>query len=1052
MQQELRNQNLFKSIAVSANHPSGLSIKFIALLIVFASLFIGQTIAQGTWTPLTNQAPDLNGGGLILLSDGTCLCKSGGNNASAVFYRLTPDSLGSYANGTWSAVANMHDTRLFNSTQVLMDGRVYVAGGEYGSGNTTGEVYNPVTNTWTYTPINSTISDANSEILPDGTILQAEVTGSYPHTIQIYNPATNTYSNGPSTIGGHNESMWVKQKDSSILFVDEGSQVSERYIPATNTWIADGNVPVALYDGLTEEGPALLLPDGRSFFIGATSNTALYTPSGNTSPGSWAAGPTIPNGLGASDAAGAIMVDGKVIFCANASGTFNAPTTFFIYDYVANTLTAINAPDGNSTFNIPCFYTNFLALPNGQILYGDQSSAQYYVYSPAGPALSVGKPTISQITQLSCDTFKITGTLFNGISEGAAYGDDWQCETNYPVIRMKSTTGRIYYCKSFNWNRTGVETGSEPDTTYFVLPNGISDGNYWVVVTANGYASDSVLLTITIPTLSSSINPPAICSGTAFTYTPTSTTNGATFTWTRASVNGISNAAITTAQTTNPNEILIDTSTVPVTVVYAYTITGNGCSFQENVSVIVNPPPHASFTANNTSSCIVPDSVTFTNTTTAGGTYIWYFGDGDTSSLVNPMHLYISAGSFTVKLIATSACGTDSTTQTNFVVINPPAAPTATSPVDITCGDSVTLTATGSDTLKWFNQAVGGTLLGIGGTYSTPPLMSNTTYYVESDVVSAADYDTPLDNTIGAGGYYNNATNRYLIFNSLSPATLVSVLVYGQTAGNTTVTLWDSLGNVLNSVTANIPDGPSRVTLNFPLSPATSLELGVNGTTNLYRNTAGVVFPYNDPSGYVSITGSNYPGRYYFFYDWELAGPSCVSARTPVNVVITGGPIASFTYVQNGLTVTFTNTSTGSTSWLWNFGDGNTSNAQNPVHTYLANGTYTVTLTAYNNGCSDSTTQTLSFTVGINNVDNNNALSIYPNPTDGLFNVSAILHSKEQVQVIVTNTLGQEIYETTPVTTSNQIFTLDLRNQAKGIYFVELKTKNGSVVKKLVLN
>src|ERR1035438_402468 len=191
-----------------------LSIQTIMLFVLCLCLFIGQTKAQGTWTPLTNISPDANGGGGILLSDGTVLCKAGGNNATAVYYRLTPDSLGSYINGTWSNVANMLDTRMFNSIQVLMDGRVYVAGGEYGSGNTTGEVYNPVTNIWTHTPINSTISDANSEMLPDGRVLQAEVTGSYPHTIQIYNQSTNAYINGPSTIGGHNESMWLKLPDS----------------------------------------------------------------------------------------------------------------------------------------------------------------------------------------------------------------------------------------------------------------------------------------------------------------------------------------------------------------------------------------------------------------------------------------------------------------------------------------------------------------------------------------------------------------------------------------------------------------------------------------------------------------------------------------------------------------------------------------------------------------------------------------------------------------------------------------------------------------------
>jgi len=471
----------------------------------------------------------------------------------------------------------------------------------------------------------------------------------------------------------------------------------------------------------------------------------------------------------------------------------------------------------------------------------------------------------------------------------------------------------------------------------------------------------------------------------------------------------------------------------------------------------VSTAPIAGFNAA-TSYCSVPATVTFTNTTTNGGNYVWYFGDGDTSSAQNPTHIYLNAGTYTVKLVATSACGTDSVTQTNYIVISPPAAPTATSPVDITCGGIATLTATGSDTMQWFNQPLGGNVLGTGGIYVTPSLNSNTSYYVSSNVSTAPSFCPPLDNTLGAGGNFTGSNAHGEVFTVNQPCTLVSVVVYATGAGNRTINLLNSALTVINTATVNIPNGTSTVILNFPLSVGTGYQLscgdGVNGT-NLYRNTAGAAFPYNDPSGYITITNNDIPDgvHYYYFYNWKLEGQSCVSARTPVNVVITGGPVASFTYVQNGNIVTFTNTSTGSTSWLWNFGDGNTSNAQNPVHTYSTTGTYTVTLTAYNNGCLDSTQQTITIlTVGMNTYDLTNALSIYPNPTDGLFNVSAKFSTTEQLQVIVTNTLGQTVYETIPVSTTSQLFTLDLRNEAKGIYFVQLKTNNGSVVKKLVLN
>src|SRR5204862_2365758 len=126
-------------------------------------------------------------------------------------------------------------------------------------------------------------------------LLQAILKGNkFLQQSKQYDTACNTYNHAPSCIGFHNESSWIKLQDNSILMVDRGAQTSERYIPSMNQWIADANVPVALYDpyGL-ETGAALLLPDGRGFFIGSLGHTAYYTPSGNTSPGTWAAGPDI---------------------------------------------------------------------------------------------------------------------------------------------------------------------------------------------------------------------------------------------------------------------------------------------------------------------------------------------------------------------------------------------------------------------------------------------------------------------------------------------------------------------------------------------------------------------------------------------------------------------------------------------------------------------------------------------------------------------------------------------------------------------------------------
>src|SRR5438270_83895 len=123
-------------------------VAFVRVWILASALLITpQGFCVGTWTPLVNRAPG-SVGLLLLLSDGTVMAA---NNPAGVvgldfgnaWSRLKPDAHGSYVNGSWNSAAPMHDSRLFYSSAVLRDGRVFVAGGEYGSGTATAEVYNP---------------------------------------------------------------------------------------------------------------------------------------------------------------------------------------------------------------------------------------------------------------------------------------------------------------------------------------------------------------------------------------------------------------------------------------------------------------------------------------------------------------------------------------------------------------------------------------------------------------------------------------------------------------------------------------------------------------------------------------------------------------------------------------------------------------------------------------------------------------------------------------------------------------------------------------------
>ena len=449
----------------------------------------GLARAAGTWAALVNPAPG-NPQDLCLLTDGTVLAQNGG---STTWYRLTPDTHGSYVNGTWTTIAPMHDTRRFMATQVLRDGRVFVAGGEYGTGATTAEVYDPLANTWTYAPNSgANFIDAISELLPDGNVLVCPVY-SGAQTL-VYNVANNTWSNGPVCLGGQDEASWVKLGDGSILTVDPFGINSERYLPSLNQWVADASLPTTVYGYGGELGAAFLLPNGNAIFFGATNHTAIYTPSGNNGPGTWRAGANIPNNLGAVDAPAAMMVNGLVLAAFNTDTGYSGPSYFYEYDYAADAFTLVGSPTGGTAYSPATDGLTMLALPDGTVLLSNGSS-QLYAYRPGGAPLASGRPVISSVATNADGSLHLTGLLFNGISEGAAYGDDAQMATDYPIAWITNSAGQTRFCRTFNWSGTAPMTGTNVVTTELTLPPGLLAGTYPLVVAANGNPSAPVWIT-----------------------------------------------------------------------------------------------------------------------------------------------------------------------------------------------------------------------------------------------------------------------------------------------------------------------------------------------------------------------------------------------------------------------------------------------------------------------------------------------------------------------------------------------------------------------------
>ena len=440
----------------------------------------------------------------MVLSDGTILTDNGSGNCC----RLTPDSHGSYLNGTWAQVASMNNSRLFFASVVLTNGNVFVAGGEYGAGRRHAEWYDPLNNAWTKIPDplpGPAFSDAIGKILPNGNVLVAPV--SLFGGCLIYNVAANNWQTAASA-NNQNETCWVKLASDNIITIDTGTQNTEHYVPSLNTWVVDGALPVPLYGYGAELGAGFLLPNGKVFYIGGTTNTAIYTTGATvSSAGSWVASATIPNGLGAVDAPAAMMVNGKMLCDLGPVGGFNGPCSFFEYDYTVNTFTPVTAPGGGSTYNSVPYANSLLDLPDGTVLFiGGQNSQSLYIYTPDGTPLAAGQPVISSISENANGSYHLTGTGLNGISEGAAYGDDEQMDSDYPLVRMtNSLTGNVYYARTYNWNSTSVQTGSRVVTTEFSLPQNLPAGTYSLVAEANGNPSAPQTFTYSPPPVPSGL-------------------------------------------------------------------------------------------------------------------------------------------------------------------------------------------------------------------------------------------------------------------------------------------------------------------------------------------------------------------------------------------------------------------------------------------------------------------------------------------------------------------------------------------------------------------
>jgi gliding motility-associated-like protein len=429
--------------------------------------------------------------------------------------------------------------------------------------------------------------------------------------------------------------------------------------------------------------------------------------------------------------------------------------------------------------------------------------------------------------------------------------------------------------------------------------NSVISVPYTLAITANGCTRNETVYVNVNPTpaLSSTLTPAAVCSNSAFAYVPASTTQLTSgsygFSWTRAAVTGISQVA--SSGSGSINEVLTNTTFLPVTVTYVYTITANGCSATNNVTVVVNPSPIIAAKTNNACSGVAITLAPVNGSgdvVPTGTTYTWTVVD-------NP------------NVIGETNANTAQTSIAQTLVNN------------YTSAQQVVYTVTPT-----FNGCAG-TPFTYTVTVSTP--------------VTVAALTGATNVCLGATTQLASATAGGVWTSSNTAVATISAtgVVTGLTTGTTTVsyTVTNSVG-CTGVVTANVNVNALPVATITP-SGSTTICQGASVTLTA---SAGSSYLWSNGLQTASITVTT--AGNYSVQVTNAAGCATTSAVTAVVV----NPLPTATITANGPTTfcqggSVTLTASAGSSYLWSNG------ATTSSITVNASGCYSVTVTNAN-GCS----------------------------------------------------------------------------------------------------
>lgn len=443
-------------------------------------------------------------------------------------------------------------------------------------------------------------------------------------------------------------------------------------------------------------------------------------------------------------------------------------------------------------------------------------------------------------------------------------------------------------------------------------------------------------------------------------------------------------------------------------------------------------------------------------------TVSWYANSTGGAALSTGLIFTTPSITSTTTYYAQAVEGSCSSTRTpvvaNVVVTSAPSASSVA-----TCGPgTVTLTATASDTIYWFDAPTAGNLLATGNSYTTPSLTSTTTYYVQASlscpstrtsvdaIVSSIPADpTTADTSIcGSGSVTLNAVSADPITwynapggsvvgtgNSFTTPNISSTTTYYAVAGIT--------GCQSNAI-------PAVVTINVvPSNPTVSGAVNCGpGQLTLNATSSNSLTWYDQAvGGSIISTGNSYTSAFNTTTTVyvQASNGTCNSAMVPVTATIYTLPIVNLgpdtVNVISGQTVTL-DAGAGYISYLWN-----TLAGTQTIVTGIA-GNYWVTVTD-NHNCHASDTITVNIINGID-APESGAILIYPNPSNGLVYIN-FSNASARYSVKVTDAIGRIVYSEIKNSSAGALQTVDLNHQPAGVYYLTVSDDKSAITKPIVI-